>query len=248
MALFTYKAMNEGGRVVSGQLDAINLIDLEMRLKRMDLDFINGSEMRRSSLFSGGNLPRRELINFCFHLEQLTRAGVPILEGLGDLRDSVDHPRFREVIASMIESIEGGCTFSQAMAEHPQVFDKVFCSLILAGENTGNLPIVLNNLSESLKWEDELASHTKKLMMYPVFVGTVVIGITIFLMIYLVPQMAGFIKNMGHALPTQTKVLFAVSDAFQNYWFLFWDCRLLQDWQSRLLLNPTPMHASASMT
>ena len=226
MALFTYKAMNTGGRVVHGQLDAINVVDLEMRLKRMELDFINGGEIRRSSLF-GGSVPKRELINFCFHLEQLAHAGVPILEALTDLRDSLSHPRFREVVASMIESIEGGRTLSQAMSEHPKTFNKVFCSLILAGENTGKLPEVLNSLSESLKWEDELASHTKKLLMYPAFVGTVVVGITVFLMMYLVPQMAGFIRNMGHALPTQTKVLFAVSAAFQHYWYLILGLPLL---------------------
>ena len=221
MALFSYKAMNSGGRMVHGQLDAINLVDLEMRLRRMELDFINGNEVRRSGLFSGGAIPKRELINFCFHMEQLTRAGVPILDGLTDLRDSLFHPRFREVIASMIESIEGGRTFSQAMGEHPKVFNKVFSSLILAGENTGNLPEVLRSLSESLKWEDELASHTKKLFMYPAFVGTVVLGVTFFLMIYLVPQMAGFIKNMGQALPTQTKILIATSAFVKQFWYLF---------------------------
>jgi type IV pilus assembly protein PilC len=220
MALFTYKAMNDGGRVVHGQLDAINLVDLEMRLKRMELDFINGNEIRQGGLLRGGSIPRRELINFCFHMEQLTRAGVPILEGLADLRDSIFHPRFREVIASMIESVEGGRTFSQAMSEHPKVFNKVFSSLILAGENTGNLPEVLKSLSESLKWEDELATQTKKLFMYPAFVGTIVLGVTLFLMIYLVPQMAISIKNMGQALPTQTKVLIATSAIFSEYWYL----------------------------
>jgi type IV pilus assembly protein PilC len=220
MALFTYKAMNDGGRVVHGQLDAINLVDLEMRLKRMELDFINGNEIRQGGLRRGGSIPRRELINFCFHMEQLTRAGVPILEGLADLRDSIFHPRFREVIASMIESVEGGRTFSQAMSEHPKVFNKVFSSLILAGENTGNLPEVLKSLSESLKWEDELATQTKKLFMYPAFVGTIVLGVTLFLMIYLVPQMAISIKNMGQALPTQTKVLIATSAIFSEYWYL----------------------------
>jgi type IV pilus assembly protein PilC len=220
MSLFTYKAMNSGGRIVQGQLDAINLVDLEMRLKRMELDFIKGDEIRRSGMLHGGAVPRRELINFCFHLEQLAHAGVPILEGLTDLRDSLTHPRFREAIASMIESIEGGRTLSQAMGEHPKVFDKVFCSLIRSGESTGKLPEVLNSLNESLKWEDELASNTKKLLMYPLFVGTVVVGITVFLMIYLVPQMAGFIRNMGHALPLQTRILFAISAAFQHFWYL----------------------------
>ncbi len=220
MAIFSYKAMNIGGRIVQGQMDAINLVDLEMRLKRMELDFINGAEAKRHGMFRAAPVPRRELIDFCFYMEQLTRGGVTILDGLTDLRDTLAHPRFREVITGMIESIEGGRTLSQAMAEHPKVFDKVFCSLMLAGESTGRLPEVLKSLNESLKWEDELASNTKKLFMYPAFVGTVVISVTIFLMIYLVPQMAGFIKNMGQAIPMQTKILLATSAIFKDFWYL----------------------------
>ena len=82
MALYAYKAMNTQGRMVLGRLEAINLIDLEMRLKRMDLDFINGDPVKQGGLMNRGKITRQELINFCFHLEHLTRAGVPILEGL----------------------------------------------------------------------------------------------------------------------------------------------------------------------
>ncbi len=201
-------------------MDAVNLIDLEMRLKRLELDFINGSPVKQVALFGGGSVSRRELINFCFHLEQLARAGVPIIEGLVDLRDSLVNPRFREVIASLVESIEGGKTLSQAMRDHPKVFDAVFAALIRAGEDSGTLPEVLKGLVDSLKWQDELAAHTKKLVTYPAFLGVVVLGVTFFLMIYLVPKMAGFISNMGQDLPLQTKILIAVSNFFVNYWYV----------------------------
>ncbi len=220
MALYSYKAVNPDGRLVFGRLDAINMVDLEMRLKRMNLDFINGATVKQSGLLGNVNVPRRELINFCFHLEQLTRAGVPIIEGLGDLRDSLEHPRFREVMAGMIESIEGGKTLSQAMEEHPKVFDEVFTSLIHAGEDTGNLSDVLKNLNETLKWQDELAAHTKKLIMYPAFLGTVVISVFFFMMIYLVPKMVTFVKNMGQEIPLQTRILIATSDFIVNYWYV----------------------------
>ncbi len=220
MALYAYKAMNSHGRTVLGRLEAINLIDLEMRLKRMDLDFINGDTMKQSGLFNRASISRPELINFCFHLEQLARAGVSLIESLGDLRDSLENPRFREIIAGMVESIEGGKTLSQALAEHPRTFDEVMVSLVRAGEETGTLPQVLNNLLESLKWQDELASHTKKLIMYPAFLGAVVIAITMFMMIYLVPKMASFIRNVGQELPMQTKILIATSEFFVNYWYV----------------------------
>jgi type IV pilus assembly protein PilC len=220
MALYTYKAIDPSGRMMLGQLEAINLIDLEMRLKRMGLDFINGAPVKQGGILGQARISRPELIAFCFHMEQLARAGVPLIESLADLRDSLENPRFREIIADMVESIEGGQTLSQALAKHPRTFDDVMVSLIRSGEETGALPEVLHNLLESLKWQDELAAHTKKLIMYPAFLGTVVVAVTLFMMMYLVPKMATFIRNMGQELPLQTRILIATSEFFVNYWYV----------------------------
>jgi type IV pilus assembly protein PilC len=220
MPVFSYKAVDSRGKNVLGRAEAVNVFDLEQRLARMGLDLVAGAETQtRARGAGGGRLARPELINFCFHLEQLTSAGVPIVEGLTDLRDSVENARFKEVIAGLIESIGGGRSLSQALAEYPEVFSKVFISLVRSGEQTGKLPQVLKSLTESLKWEDELAAQTKKLMMYPAFVGGVVVLVTFFLMIYLVPQMTGFIRNMGQQLPLQTRILISVSEFFVAYWW-----------------------------
>ena len=240
MAVFQYKAVSADGRPAYGKLDALNLIDLEMRLKRMELDLVSGQPVSTRTLFGGGKVPRRELITFCFHLEQLTRAGVPIIEGLSDLRDSIEHPRFREVIAGIIESIEGGQTLSEAMSSHRAVFNKVFVSLVRAGESTGRLPEVLQNVMESLKWEDELASHTKKVIMYPAFVGSIVMAATFFLMIYMVPQLKQFVKNMGQELPPQTKALFFVSDLLVQYWYVVLLLPILSIVVGQFMLHTNP--------
>ena len=219
MALYSYKAIDGHGKSLMGQIEAINLIDLELRLQRMGLDLIvGGPAKRRTSMFKGA-IGRPELINFCFHLEQLSSAGVPILESLIDLRDSVENPRFREVIAGLLESIQGGQNLSSAMADYTDVFPVVFASLIRAGEETGRLSQVLKSLAENLKWEDELIAQTKKLMMYPAFVGSIVFAVTLFLMIYLVPQMLGFIKSSGQEIPLQTVVLIHVSNFFIDFWW-----------------------------
>ena len=220
MPLFSYKAIDAGGKSVVGRLDAVNLFDLEQRLARMELDLVAGapaSDMSR--LLGGGKVKRQDLINFCFHLEQLASAGVPLVEGLADLRDSVENLRFREVVSGLIEAIQGGQSLSQALADYPSVFSKVFISLVRSGEQTGKLAEVLKSLTESLKWEDELAAQTKKLALYPAFVGGIVLVVTFFLMIYLVPQMTAFIRNMGQEIPLQTRVLMAVSSFFVDYWW-----------------------------
>lgn len=223
MAAFEYKAINDTGKIVLGRIEASNDSDLEMRLGRMGLEMIRCWPARTSGWGGrsrGGKVGRQELITFCFHLEQLTRAGVPILEGLGDLRDSVGNPRFREVIAALIEDIEGGKTLSEALARFPGIFSRVFHNLIRAGEHSGMLPDILRDLTESLKWQDELAAQTKKIVMYPAFVGTVVMGVMFFMMIYLVPQLTGFIASVGQELPFHTRALIGVSNFVIGYWYL----------------------------
>ena len=221
MPLFTYKAVDTQGKSVVGRVEAVNLFDLEQRLARMGLDLVVGGQTaQRSRMIGGGRISRQDLINFCFHLEQLSGAGVPIVEGLIDLRESTENLRFREVVGGLVETIEGGKSLSQALADYPEVFSKVVTSLVRSGEQTGKLPEVLKSLADTLRWEDELAAQTKKLMMYPLFVGGIVLLVTFFLMIYLVPQMTGFIRNMGQEIPLQTRILIHVSNFCVNYWWL----------------------------
>jgi len=221
MPLYTYKAIDANGKSVMGRVDAGNVFDLEQRLSRMGLDLVTGAPTaQKSRLIAGSKVKRQDLINFCFHLEQLSSAGVPIVEGLIDLRESTENLRFREVVGGLVETIEGGKSLSQALADYPEVFSKVMTSLVRSGEQTGKLSEVLSSLSETLKWEDELAAQTKKILLYPAFVGGIVLLVTFFLMIYLVPQMVGFIKNMGKEIPLQTRILIHVSDFFVHYWWL----------------------------
>ena len=116
MPLFTYKAIDTAGKATVGQVQATNLIDLEMRLKRMGLDMINGGQTRRgASLMREGTIKREDLINFCFYLESLLKAGIPLIDSLTDLRDSSENPRFREVISGLTESIQGGRHFRRRL-------------------------------------------------------------------------------------------------------------------------------------
>ncbi|HSQ05916.1 MAG TPA: type II secretion system F family protein, partial [Burkholderiales bacterium] len=220
MASFRYKAVDPVGRPARGGLEAVNEVDLELRLKRMGLDLITCKQVeRRASMGTAGHrITRQDLINFCFDMEQMNHSGIPIIDGLRDLRDTVDNPRFREVLAVMCEDVEGGKMLSQCMAAHPEVFPGVFVSLVRAGEQTGRLAEVFQSLGESLKWQDELASQTQRLLIYPAVVFVVVAGVIFFLLTYLVPQLVTLLKTMAIALPLQTKILIVISDAVTAYW------------------------------
>ncbi len=220
MSLFAYRAIDADGRISSGNLDAANGIDLELRLKRLGLDLVTFDSVKRSTAARTRRVSRQELITFCFHLSQLLKAGVNIIEALTDLRDTVDNPGFRQVIASLLEDIGGGLKLSEAMANHTYCFDSVFVALVRAGEQSGQLTEVLDELSENLKWQDEIASQSQRALVYPALVFTVIIGVIFVLMIFLVPQLAATFRTMVPKLPRETAVLVALSTFFVKWWYL----------------------------
>jgi type IV pilus assembly protein PilC len=240
MGLYSYRAMDDQGKTHRGLQDAANQVDLELRLKRGGLDLIDAKLDSGKMSLGRSKIKRPELITFFFNLGQLTGAGVPLLESLADLRDSMNAPRFREIIANLVEAIEGGKKLSEAMAQHPDAFDKIFVSLTHAGEASGRLPEVFEHITESLKWQDEMSSHTKTIMIYPAFVGTIVIAITFFLMIYLVPQLVSFIKGMGQEIPLQTRILLATSAFFVDYWYVLVFLPVIAPIAGALLITSSP--------
>ena len=222
MALFHYKSIDSRGRFHKGKLDAANESDLQSRLSRMGMELIKCKSIKdKKHVTTRANIRRIDLINFCFHMEQLTRSGVSIIDGLADLRDSVEQARFRAVIAQVLGEIESGKSLSEALSVHPAVFDEVFVNLIAAGEVSGQLPDVFLSLNNMIKWQDELIASTKKLLIFPAFVGATIMFVVGFLMIYLVPQLISFIESIGGELPFHTKLLIGTSNFFINFWYLF---------------------------
>jgi type IV pilus assembly protein PilC len=217
---YQYKAVDKSGQPARGTLDAVNEIDLELRLRRMGLDLITCRQIgQKSPRHAGaGRITRRDLINFCFDMEQMSRSGIPLIDGLRDLRDTIDNPRFRDVLSTMVEDMEGGKLMSQCMSAHPEAFDNVIVGLVRAGEQTGRMPEVFESLAASLKWQDELASQTQRLLIYPAMVLFVVAAVVAFLLLFLVPQVASLLQTMGIALPAQTRVLILASSFMTDFW------------------------------
>jgi len=237
MALYSYRAVDEQGKPHKGLQDAANPVDLELRLKRGGLDLIAAKLDTGSNGLGRTKIKRAELITFFFNLEQLSRAKVPLLESLADLRDSMNDHRFREIIANLVEAIEGGKKLSEAMAQHPDAFDKIFVSLVRSGEASGSLPKVFEHITDSLKWQDEMASHTKNMMIYPSFVGFVIIVVFIFLMTYVVPELSRFIKSLGQELPIYTRALLTTSSFLTTYWYVFLTLVIFSPVAVKLILN-----------
>ena len=218
MKEFNYRAINADGRMISGTQSAENEDDLAARLGRLQLELVSAKRAGVSGgLFARKSLLPKELIAILIHIQTLSEAGVPLLEALVDLRDSADAVSAKRFVSDVVDRIEGGATLSEAFGQSPVGIDPVVVSLIKTGEATGKLPEVLAELVESLKWSDEIATQTKKLLSAPAFAATVVLGAVGFLMVFLVPQLLSFIKGMGGELPFQTVALVAFSGFLSQY-------------------------------
>ena len=224
MPLLKYKAVDPRGNIHRGSLEATNAEDLELRLSRLDLVLIRAYEAYghradvRRKFFERDHVTRKTLILFCVYMGQLLRSGVAIPEAMGEICASVPHPRFRDVITSMIEDIHSGKTLSSAMLAYPNIFPPLFAGLIQVGERTGKLEEVFKDLADNLKWEDELLAQMRKALRYPIFVGTMVLGLFFFLMTYLAPRLISFLPEMGSVLPLHTRILIAFSDFVVQWW------------------------------
>jgi len=219
--VYKYKAIDSSGKIRHGSVEADNLLDLEQRLGGMGLDLITFREVKPGLFsFKSKGTTRQDLINFTFQMQQLTKSGVSILDGLTDLKDSLADSRMKEVLMGLIDEIQGGKTFSSALQEFPEIFDSVYVTLVQVGEESGRLPDVLKDMAETLKWQDELISHTKKIMIYPALVTTAITGVVIFLMIQVVPELIPFLLEIGGEIPLHTRALIATSNFLGQYWYM----------------------------
>lgn len=220
MKEYRYRAVNTAGEIVRGKQAAESPRDLEDRLARQQLELLEASVPRQGWSLRPRSLPVRDLINVLIHLQTLSAAGVPLLDALIDLRDSSDAATIRGFVADLVDRIEGGAPLSRAMAESPWPIDEVVINLVMTGETTGKLPEVLTEIIHSLKWSDEVAQQTKKVLRTPAITGVVVFAAVVFLMVYLVPQLLVFIQSLDGVIPPQTVALMWFSDFLVNQWYV----------------------------
>jgi len=219
---YKFKTIDVNGKVRADTMVASNPMELEKRLSSMGFDLLSYKEQSKAikSGIKSKSISRLELINFTFHVEQLVKSGVPLIDSLKDIRDSIEYSHFTDTLQTVIDDIEGGKTFSLALAEHNNIFDNVYVTLVRVGEETGQLAEVLKDLAGTIRWQDELISKTKKIMIYPLTVSFFVFLVVTFLMIYLMPQLIPFVKNLGTEIPWHTELLINISSAFVNYWYI----------------------------
>lgn len=220
MPNYKYTAINQTGRTIRGNFTADNEIDLETRLKEIDLDLVDYKELMQKKAGATSRVKQSDLIMMCLHLEQLNRAGVSVYEALLDVRDSTESLKLRDIVADMCERLKTGALLSEAMAYHNRVFGDVFIGLVRAGQANGDLTESFMHMTNHMKWSSELRRRIRKAISYPAVLLVVMTAVVIILMVAVVPKLVDFMTSQGFDLPIHTRALIATSAFVQNFWWL----------------------------
>src|SRR5208283_364877 len=163
-----------------------------------------------------GRVKSKVLTTFTRQLATLVDAGLPLLRGLRVLEKQERNPTLKGIIGELSLSIEGGSTFSEGLAQHPKVFNKLFVNMVKAGELGGVLEVVLKRLAEFSEKAQKIKGKVKAALFYPVAVLIVAVGIMILLMCFVVPKFKDVFAGMGMKLPWFTTLVMGISDLIKN--------------------------------
>lgn len=225
MQPYKYKAYNAKGRPIRGVISAANEVDLFNQLQSAGMELVSFEPVASEKNLGGVSFfrPRvkvRDMIQFFMHLEQMQSAGVPMLDSLADVRDSSENQTLKDMMTDVHRTVSEGSSLSEALGNYPNVFGNLYISLIKAGEDTGDLQKSYAQLIKYLKWVDDMQSKIKKATRYPTILLLVVVLTIVVMMGVVVPQIVGFIKNLGQELPFYTTALMATSEFFQEFWWV----------------------------
>jgi type IV pilus assembly protein PilC len=230
MPIFSYQATDKKGQEVTGMVEADSLALAINQVRSLGyfptkVKEDAGKLARRKggttrgkgfSLTIGGKVKRKQITLVTRQLATLIDAGLPLLRSLSILYDQQKPGKLKNVLDQLVNDVQSGTTFSEALAKHPKVFDKLYVNMVRAGEVGGMLEVVLNRLAEFAERREALARRVKSAMIYPIMVITVASGIVSFLLIKVVPTFAEIFADLGGALPAPTQFLVNASDILKE--------------------------------
>ena len=162
---------------------------------------------------------RKDILNFTTQLAVMIRAGISLQDALEGISDQCDNAKFKAILQDLKLRIEEGNSFSQALAEHPQVFSNLYINMVAAAEASGSLSDMLQKLAEYLDQEAETRSQIKSAMVYPIIIAVMAVSVTVFLLCFVLPRFTLIFRGKEHLLPAPTIILMATSAFLRQWWY-----------------------------
>jgi type IV pilus assembly protein PilC len=226
MADYVYKARTATGQLKTGEITAVSEENAAELLSQHHLILTKLSPKKEGGFDASQilgifhRISMKDRVIFTRQLGTMIKSGLPIVQALHILSEQTANQRFSEVILDLSATVEGGGTFSSALAKYPKLFDRVYVNLIKSGEASGHLEEILERLAEQQEKSYRLAGKVRGALMYPAFVVVALIGAAILMMIVVIPPLKAIFTEAGAQLPLATRMLIGASDALRGYWWL----------------------------
>ena len=231
MPVYRFEAMNAQGQTVKNEIDAISEEEAIQKIRGQKLfptsvkvkadrrgGMVGGQKVRKKS-FTIGGVSDKQLTLFTRQLSTLQDAGLPIVRSLKILEGQLKPGVLKNILMTVTDDVEGGMTFSEALAKHPKAFDKLYINMVKAGEIGGVLDAILQRLADFREKSRRLKKRIIGAMIYPAAVITVAGGVVAGIMTFIVPKFKKMFEELDVELPQMTKMLLAASDFVKNSWY-----------------------------
>ena len=223
MLTFSYQARDASGKLVSGEIEAPDQQSAANILVSRNLMVValkSGSARKGGVKRHQGKVKAQDLVVFTRQLATMMDAGLPLVQSLTALEEQTDSKTFKPILRHITEKVEQGDAFSQALAQHPKVFSRLFVSMVEAGETGGLLAEILDRVASYLEATARLKKKVKSAMSYPTIVCVIALSIALFLIVKVIPIFADIYKDFGAQLPMPTQVLIRISEVIRSYFVI----------------------------
>ncbi|MBN1628623.1 MAG: type II secretion system F family protein [Thermoleophilia bacterium] len=243
MATYVYTARRERGTPFTGEVSGDNKAAVVAELRRKGFTVLKleqkgaGLPDLQALLESNTRIKVRDKAVFARQFATMINSGLPVLRALYILEEQTTNVRFKKILGSVREDVEAGMALSDAMERYPVAFDRLFVSMVRAGEAGGALDSCLERLAVQLEKDDTLKRTIKSAMMYPVLLLVFAIAVAAGMLLFIIPIFAGMYDDLGGQLPTLTRIMMGLSNMLKGYWFIIFPAVILLAWGIKRLKN-----------
>lgn len=218
---FQWEGRDRTGKLIRGEIIAGSEMQARNMLRQQGMLPLR-IKKKPKSLFAGlgKGIKPGHIAAFSRQLATMLQAGLPLLQALEIIAQSAEIPAMTQLVNAISEDVAGGLSLGQALARHPRHFDRLYVSLVLAGESAGALETVLERIAGYLEKSESLKKKIRKALFYPAAVLVVAFIVTAILLIFVIPQFKELFSSFGADLPAYTLMVIGISEAFQQYWWV----------------------------
>ena len=218
---FTWEGKDKSGKVVKGEMSSKSADLVKAQLRRQGITPVAGKIKKQKPLKGGKNkITAADIAIFARQLTTMMGSGVPLVQAFDIVAGGLDNKAMAQVVTQIKNDVEGGASLTTGLRNQPDHFDDLFCNLVDAGEQSGTLEKLLNEVATYKEKTEALRRKIKKAMTYPIAVLIIAFIVTAILLVFVVPQFESLFEGVGSDLPAFTKMVVSLSEVMQKWWLV----------------------------